>query len=234
MAARLVTGATRGTSHALLYMETGWETLKERRRKQKLKMMYKITKKQAPSTLSNLLPDRNMDRTHHNTRSRENVIIPHASTNTFKDFYFPDTLRMWNALPPTQRNLSTYEAFCNSLGKPSKKPSRFYQGNRRSQILHTRIRLECSPLNYHLHKKNIVDNPGCQCGGWCESAKHYLLECSLYRQQRANLLDYLRDLRIPVVNTETLLFGDNNMDESKNIKLFIAVQNYIVETERFT
>ena len=33
MAARLVTGATRGTSHALLYMETGWETLKELRRK---------------------------------------------------------------------------------------------------------------------------------------------------------------------------------------------------------
>ena len=41
-AARVVVGAKRGTSHRLLYSETRWETLEERRKKQRLKMLFKI------------------------------------------------------------------------------------------------------------------------------------------------------------------------------------------------
>jgi hypothetical protein len=233
-AARIVTGATKGTSHALLYKETRWETLKERRRKQKLKMMYKIIKKQAPSNLTSLIPERGMDRMRHNTRNRQNIIIPHATTSKYKDSFFPDTLRIWNMLPHEQRSLSTYEAFCTSLGKPDKIPERFYRGNRRSQILHTRIRLQCSPLKSHLYNKSIVESPNCECGEGSESAKHFLLECPRYNIERELLLDQLRELGFRAINTDLLLFGDDQVDETSNINLFTAVQNYITETERFT
>ena len=53
-----------------------------------------------------------------------------------------------------------------------------FYGDRKSQILHTRLRLKCSSLNNNLFLKNIVDSPICVCGE-SESNHHYLYECPL-------------------------------------------------------
>ena len=55
-AARVVTGAKRGTSHALIYEELKWDTLKERRYRQRLKMLYKIRNDLAPTVLKEHMP----------------------------------------------------------------------------------------------------------------------------------------------------------------------------------
>ena len=34
------------------------------------------------------------------------------------------------------------------------------------------MRMECSSLNYHLYRKNIVQDPSCQCGDF-ESPHHF-------------------------------------------------------------
>ena len=37
------------------------------------------------------------------------------------------------------------------------------QTSRLGQILHARLRLECSSLNHHLYRKNLVESPLCAC-----------------------------------------------------------------------
>ena len=56
-AARIVTGLPVFSSLRSLYLETGWETLAERRKtKKKLILMYKIIRNETPSYLFDLLP----------------------------------------------------------------------------------------------------------------------------------------------------------------------------------
>ena len=56
--ARVVTGARKGTSHDLLYRETNWQTLAERRELIKFKHFIKIVNKDAPLYLQSLLPNK--------------------------------------------------------------------------------------------------------------------------------------------------------------------------------
>ena len=55
-AARLVTGAIKGTSSARLYKELPWESLSSRKKLQILSQFYKIAKNLAPYYFSELLP----------------------------------------------------------------------------------------------------------------------------------------------------------------------------------
>ena len=55
--ARIVTGARKGTSHALLYEDTNWQLLKERRHFFKFKIFIKIVNGEAPAYLQSLIPD---------------------------------------------------------------------------------------------------------------------------------------------------------------------------------
>ena len=55
-AARIVTGAKRGTSHVKLYTECMWQTLFSRREKSQLSLFYKMVNGETPSYLSDLVP----------------------------------------------------------------------------------------------------------------------------------------------------------------------------------
>ena len=55
-AARIVSGCTKLVSIADLYSEVGWESLRERRRKHKLILFYKMVNGIVPLQLSNLVP----------------------------------------------------------------------------------------------------------------------------------------------------------------------------------
>ena len=58
-AGKIISGAIARTSHNLLYAELGWEGLKARRQKQRLKLMYKIVHKDAPLYWQDTLPEAN-------------------------------------------------------------------------------------------------------------------------------------------------------------------------------
>ena len=97
------------------------------------------------------------------------------------------------------------------------------------QILHTRIRLECSSLNAHLYRKNIVPEPTCQCGGF-ESSYHFFFICPIFVDARTRYLPAnLNNLTI-----RDLLFGMENKTNHENEALFMKVQEFIVKSERFT
>ena len=64
----------------------------------------------------------------------------------------------------------------------------FYVGDRYLAVLHTRLRLGNSTLNYDLYLKKCVPSPSCQCGFSRETIAHFFLDCDRYAAHRDCLL----------------------------------------------
>ena len=87
--------------------------------------------------------------------------------------------------------LPTLKYFKNHLNINNTKPPEYYKiGSRFGQIQHTRLRLNCSSLDYDLFRKNIIDHPHCSCGA-IETSNHFLTECANYGDQRQLFLSNL-------------------------------------------
>lgn len=127
------------------------------------------------------------------------------------------------------------ESFKSAIQKETEEvPSYYYTqytGRRLPQILHTRLRLQNSDLNKDLHDRSIIESPSCACGYPTEDAHHYLLDCLLYTNLRIEMLDSLPNL--DYVRVRDLLRGNKNLSDEENIQIFINVQKYIMETDRF-
>lgn len=112
---------------------------------------------------------------------------------------------------------------------PKLKIPKYYTiGTRLGQILHTRLRMNCSSLKRHLYYCNLESDPYCQCEN-IESNSHYLLSCKNYDQQR---LEHLYSLNLNL-SSNLLLFGDENLNYETNAKIFIHVQKFILASKRF-
>ena len=60
--------------------------------------------------------------------------------------------------------------------------------------------------------------------------KHFLMKCHNYQAQRAELVRAVS--RYTSVTLQTLIFGNGSLPININIKIFEAVQTYIVNTKR--
>ena len=104
-----------------------------------------------------------------------------------------------------------------NIGKPN--PNKlFFVGKRRFQIIHTRLRNECSSLEHHLFIRNIVDSPLCV----LETNQHYFFECPLYRNERNFFLRSISHFSC-LVDLNTLLFGSDALPFRDNKELFLHV-----------
>ena len=101
---------------------------------------------------------------------------------------------------------------------------------RLGQILHCRLRTNCSALNQHLFSKSIVQCSLCACG-LVEDTGHFLLYCPLYLNHRDDMLRSINHLCQPSLNI--LLYGDPNLNDNDNKQIFLSVQKYILNTKRF-
>ena len=116
----------------------------------------------------------------------------------------------------------------NYINRDTKKVPTYYNtGCRKGQILHARLRLNCSGLNEHLFQKHIVLSSLCKCGK-VESSKHYLLECHNYRLIRTQTI-----YTLPIYNVQTLVSGSELISDEENENIFKVVQRFILETGRF-
>ena len=229
--ARIVTGSTKFVSIEKLYLELGWETLQKRRTDHKLIMFYKMTHSIAPRYLQDLVPPTTGNRSNYSYQLR-NTADPsyvNARTTLYKNSFLPSTVIAWNNLPPATKTSTSLSCFKHLICQPRyQRPAYFNTGPRRSQILHTRIRLECSLLKAHLFKANLIDSPLCECGE-SETSTHFLLNCSRFDQQRRQFISPLGNS----VDTKTLLSGNTDLDEEENKIIFSSVQSYITATKRF-
>ena len=139
-AAQIVTGLPVFSSLNSLYLETGWESLAERRKNKKLSLMYKIINNEAPLYLPDLLPRSIEAASNYNLRNSQNFEIPFTRLCSFETSFFPSTIRLWNNLDNPTSNATSLLQFKISLRQPPYKPHAFLTSQHRKQdIMLTRL-----------------------------------------------------------------------------------------------
>ena len=234
-AARIVTGCFKGTSVTNMYNDLAWEPLTVRRKKQKLIKFHDITFGRAPEYLRNNLP-RLLGRSTCRTRAGNAFLFEsfRTSTTSFANSFFPSTTRAWNTLESKHRNISSSLSFKSALFK-NKKPSLYHSfGKRGDQVLLTRLRLGFSSLNFHLHQRNLIESPLCQCGQALETVKHFLLDCPAYKVHRDSLKTCLSDILPNTKVSLPLLLRGQNLSDNVCKDVCEIVLKYVCDTKRLS
>ena len=182
---------------------------------------------------------------------KENYIL--RSKTNYKEFpyknlkfaksFFPSYTKLWNNLPDkiiSNINISEFKDELKIQLKPNN-IKHFYKGNKLANSLLARIRLGRSKLNVHAFSIGLIDSPFCLCHRM-ETVDHYLHDCFLYTVERHKLFNLVEHY-IPAFKTmnkkskvETLLTGyktHNTLFEYTNLRVTLAVQNFILQTKRF-
>lgn len=230
-AARIITGATRLVSISNLYAECRFESLKDRRRKHKLILFYKMSNSISPTYLSSLVPSSVGETTSYSLRNSHNLRNISSNTNVLSHSFLPSTISAWNTLPKEVQTSPSLSIFKSNLDRNRRTvPVFYYTGDRADSIHHARLRMHCSNLNEHLFSKNIVDSPLCHCGE-IEDTHHFFFTCPKYIVQRRLLLHNISEAQ--PANLQLLLFGKTDATPEYNMSLFKHVQLYISQTKRF-
>ena len=87
-AARVCTGAMRRTELKIMLSDLEWETLKDRRNKAKLSMLFKIKNALVPNYLVNLLPGGNPPSTQYDLRRHVNTVRPKVRLRCYDQFFY--------------------------------------------------------------------------------------------------------------------------------------------------
>ena len=230
-AARIATGATRLVSIDALYKEINWISLEQRRQNHKLTLFYKMMSHFAPAYLSSLIPQSVGNISRYNLRNSENIQTMDSRTNLYYNSFLPSTVRAWNNLPIQIKQSETVYSFKHSLTPDmTSVPKYYYTRNRKAQILHVRLRTNCSSLNLDLFLKGISDSPMCRCGS-IENSQHFFFHCPLFEQYRNQLLNIVSRFQKP--SLDLLLYGDPSLTYDTNITIFDTVHQYILNSKRF-
>ena len=110
-------------------------------------------------------------------------------------------------------------------------PRHYLKGPRKLSVLHTRLRNNCSNLNFDLYSNHLSASPDCRCGAIPEDAEHYFFRCINFTEMRIKMFQELR--RFHPLSLNLLLFGSDNLTYGENSHIFKSVQNFIKESKRF-
>ena len=189
-----------------------------------------MTNNLTPSYLSDLCPPMNTN-DRYNLRNNQSLYVPRARTALYYNSFIPSTTRAYNSLSTEISNATSIFKFKRGLPSSAVKvPKYYFYGKRISQIMHTRLRTNCSVLSHDLFSKNIIQSPLCSCGEE-ETASHYFLHCPLYSTIRVRLLNCVSHFCIP--STKVLLFGNPLLSLEDNCTIFAAVHTFIDKSKRF-
>ena len=231
-AARIVTGTTKLVSIHDLFREVGWEKLHDRREKHKLIKFFNMKNKNCPEYLNIMVPNQISETTQYSLRNSSNIQGIPCRTSLYSNSFLPSVIRQWNELPNDIKQATSVRSLKSHLDRDHQQPPKYYNyGKRKEQILHTRLRLNCSSLNHHLFSKNIIDDPHCTCGD-IESTSHFLLYCNNYSVIRQELVRAVSNIATP--SLKLLLYGDTNLTQHENETIFKHVQKFVVSSKRFT
>ncbi len=157
-ALRTITGTVRGTSHEKLYKESGFCSLKERRKRHKIIFYFKLVHGLCPSYLNDLLPKLVSEVNPYHHRRPQERVVPQHHTEIYRKSFFPATTQLWNTLPVNIQNstsLSHLKRFL--LSEDCVVPPQYYIGNRTEQIIHCKLRLGMSDLNLDMFNRHLTE-----------------------------------------------------------------------------
>ena len=182
-------------------------------------MFYKMYNDLTPSYLSSLVPQSINNLSQYSLRNADNLQSIHTRTNLYFQSFLPSVVRKWNDLSDEAKRSSSVTSFKNYLNcNRTSIPKYFYTGNRKTQILHTRLRTKCSSLNSDLYSKNITESPFCRCGQ-VENSHHYLLCCPFDIAQRNELFNAVSEYQ--TISLDLLLYGDASLPYTKKMFLYL-------------
>ena len=231
-ALRTIVGSVRGTSHNKLYTESGFTTLKERRRCHKIILYSKIVNGTVLSYLHNRLPNLTADLNPYHRRRPLERQIPRCRLDTYKSSFFPSTTALWNDLPDhikQSNSLSLLKRFLCS--NDSLVPKHFYLPNRYLETILCKLRLGMSDLNNDLFHRHLTNNRSCNCGHPVEDATHFLLTCPTYQLARNQTIQLLpNDIKN---NIDALLLGSPGKTTQQNKDILITICNFISFSNHF-
>ena len=119
----------------------------------------------SPAYLSSLVPPSISSIPTYNLRNAENVQAIESRTSKYFNSFLPSVVREWNNLPLQISSSDSVNSFKSQLNRgASVVPKYYFSGNRKLQILHTRLRTNYSSLSNDLFLKNISESPLCLCG----------------------------------------------------------------------
>lgn len=232
-AARIITGAIRGTRHELLYRESGLETLTARRQRTRLVLIHKMINGTAPTYMCNLLPERVGVRQQYSLRNANNISMPYCRTELLKNSFLPRTIQDWNNLPDELKSIQDEKLFKKRLTDPVDQALICHR-ERKLDVILARLRMECSSLNYHLKRLYVIDDARCPCGHARETVNHYFFDCPLHVHPREALMRNLAQLPINIMHTSRLLlYGEKALPARTNDRIADALCNFIMATNRF-
>ena len=115
-------------------------------------------------------------------RNYQKVLLP---------LYYPELEQSKSGI----RNSGNINIFKRKIKISFKKvPFYFGWGDRKLNIIHSRLSNVCSSLNADLHLVNLKSRPACSCGHGFENCIHFFFECPLYNENMAILFNKLREL----------------------------------------
>ena len=92
-------------------------------------------------------------------------------------------------MDPNFKSMQTTLKLKQTLKANLFKVSNYYlSGCRTCNIIHTRLRHQCSSLGADLFRANIIIDPSCACECPLEDAIHCLLKCPLYTNAKMQLI----------------------------------------------
>ena len=185
-----------------------------------------------PEYLSSLVPENVGQLVNYNLRNSNNIRTLQCNTQLYAKSFLSSSVQEWNQLPQEVKHSPSLCCFKSNINTNIVKPPKhfYFYTDRKSHIMHTRLRTHCSDLKQHLHSKNIIDDPYCICGA-IEDTHHFLFECTNYANQRRIMNTTL--IEFGHLSLNVLLYGDESLSFDQNVKIFDTVQSFISCTNRF-
>ena len=233
-AIRIITGSVKGTCHQKLYEESGFTSLKNRRRTHRLIFYYKMVNGLCPDYLLNILPPFVSTINPYHRRRPNERLIPSSKTDIFQRSFIPQTTADWNSLPDhikTTDSISVFKRFLKSVVNAV--PAFYYLGDRPEQIIHCRLRLGMSNLNYDLFNRHLTADPSCACGFKFETAEHYFLYCPKYSYLRQSTISKIKIPDFITLDISLLLSGNLLLPARENSDIVLVVHTFIKNSRRF-
>ena len=153
----------------------------------------------------------------------------YTNTNLFYNSFYPSIIREWTNLAQEIKDASSVASLKYQLKRETmnRAPPEYYSAGSRKgqiQILHARLRMQCSSVNADLYRKNIIPSPSCLCGDF-ESAHHFFYVCPQLTAVRERYLgDAIRNH-----TAHELLCGKPEFTNNENVSLFLKVQDFMVK-----
>ena len=206
-----------------MYPETGWATLSSRRHNRKFQLFYNIKNGHAPNYLRKLIPPTVQSTTTYPLRNGSDLIIPFCRLSITTESFIPSTVKLWNRLDQSDRNLDTLTKLKKAIRKEQSDntkriPKHFYYGSRKLNIILTQLRNSYSVLNYDLSKVDIVNDVSCSCGAPREDVYHYLFTCPNYTEIRLTMMNNLN--WVQTIDLNLLTYGSDVLTYEENINIF--------------